>query len=85
MNMRGLLGVLFAAGSLVVGAITACLTAVNRARGAQLDERQHTCETNWRRNELLREGNAVAEWRLLCQEEELGEEPQVVPVVRIEH
>lgn len=85
--MRVLLGVLFAAGSLVLGAVTACLTAINRARGADLDERQHWCETSLRRNELIEQQNAVDEWRLLYGEAEEPtedlEEPQAD--TRIEH
>lgn len=67
--MRVLLGVVFAAGTLVLGAVTACLTAINRARGAELDERQHWCETYLRRNELLEQRNAIDEWRLLNGEQ----------------
>ena len=74
--MRVLLGVLFAAGSLVIGAVTACLTAINRSRGAELDERQHTCETHWRRNELLRQENGAVQWRLMHGDEEQPEEGQ---------
>ena len=87
--MRVPLGVLFAAGSLLVGAVTACLTAINRARGAELDERQHSCETYWRRNELLRQENGAEEWRLLHGEApvtgEWSEERQAEPQLRIEH
>jgi len=83
--MRVLLGVLFAAGSLVTGAVTACLTAINRARGAELDGRQHTCETDWRRNELLRQEIGTGEWRLMHGEEEQPEEGQEVPEPRIEN
>ena len=83
--MRVLLGVLFAAGSLVLGAVTACLTAINRARGAELDERQHTCETHWRRNELLRQEIGAGEWRLLSGSQEEPEEEEAEPQPRIEH
>ena len=83
--MRVLLGVLFAAGSLVIGAVTACLTAINRARGAELDERQHECETNWRRNELLRQEIGTGEWRLMHGDAEQPEEGQDQPESRVEN
>jgi hypothetical protein len=83
--MRVLLGVLFAAGSLVIGAVTACLTAINRVRGAELDERQHECEANWRRNELIRQEIGTGEWRLMHGAEEQPEEEQAEPRPRIEH
>ena len=85
--MRVLLGVVFAAGTLVLGAATACLTAINRARGAELDERQHWCETYLRRNELLEQQNAADEWRLLHGDEQQAEGTDETdePEQRIEH
>jgi hypothetical protein len=62
---RAILAVLCCASALVVGVSTACLAAKNRARAAELDRRQHVCETYARQNELLRAVNDEDEWRLL--------------------
>ena len=67
---RAPLAILSCAGALVVGVYTACLSARNRARGGELDEKQHGCETFSRQNELLRAANDEEEWRLLHEEED---------------
>ena len=76
---RVILAILCCASALVVGVATACLAAKNRARAAELDRRQHVCETFARQNELLRAVNDEDEWRLL-QGEVIEEEEELAGV-----
>jgi hypothetical protein len=70
---RAVLAILSCSIALVVGVYTACLSARNRARGSELDRRQHECETLTRQNELLRATNAEADWQLIHGEERVDE------------
>ena len=65
---RVVVAILSCASALLVGVVTAFLSAANRARGGELDQRQHLCETFSRQNELLRAANAEEEGRLLFGE-----------------
>ena len=83
--IRVVLATAFSIGALAVGIYTACLAARNRARGHDLDQRQHWCETLAGANELLQVENKGGEWRLLSAEELEITEPEVRPQVRIDH
>ena len=62
---RALLGWSLSVLSLVLGLLTAAISAENRARGAELDRLQRWCEAESRANELLAVDNARREWALL--------------------
>ncbi len=62
---RVVVAIVSCASALLVGVVTAFVSAANRARGGELDQRQHLCETFSRQSELLRAANAEEEWHLL--------------------
>lgn len=75
--MRTALSLGLCCASLGVGIATVCLTARNRARAAELDERQRWCEAVMRQNALRVDEIEQREWRLLTRiDEQDAEQPQ---------
>ncbi len=68
--MRALLALLVCATAVAAGVRTSFLASRNRARGGELDQRQHRCEALERQIELLRARNAHEEWLLLSGDAE---------------
>ena len=66
---RALLSVFVCACALVAGLLTAFIAARNRARGTDLDRRQHWCETFARQNDLQRAIIEREEWLLIHGDE----------------
>jgi hypothetical protein len=64
---RELAGWCLCVAALVVGVLTAALSAGNRARGDELDQLERWCESQARKNELTRVENRRQEWILLGQ------------------
>ena len=63
--LRSILSALLIMGALSLGVLVAGLASRNRARGADLDQRQHLCETLQRQNKVQRALNQRAEYRLI--------------------
>lgn len=63
--LRSVLSAALIMGALSLGVIVAALASRNRARGADLDQRQHLCETLVRQNKVQRARNQRAEYRLI--------------------
>ena len=67
---RAILSVALCICAVAIGVFTAVTSANNRARGAELDRRQHRCEVLERQNDLGRALNGRAEWQLLYGEDD---------------
>jgi len=78
---RAVLALTVCAVAIVVGLFTALLSSRNRARGGDLDERQHRCETLTRQIELQRARNAREEWLLVHGEPRPATFPPLRPPV----
>jgi len=75
--LRSVLSAVLIMGALTLGVIVAGLASRNRARGADLDQRQHLCETLVRQNKIQRAHNQRAEYRLIQGE---GRASRVEPI-----
>ncbi len=71
---RAVVSVVLCIVAVAIGVVTAVTSARNRATGADLDRRQHWCETLERQNQLQRASNGREEWLLLY-----GEAPEAPP------